>query len=240
MFKIAVCDDEPVYLEKIINSIRRILDERGISTYQIDTYSEGEVLLEDDKVFDYNVIFLDINMPQISGLEVAEKIRESRQDILLIFVTAFLDYAIEGYRMEAIRFLLKDMLDELLPECMETIIKKLDMQTHKINKHFMEGKKELSVDSIWYVESQRHKLFFHIFEIRMVRYSLYEKLDNIEKELQKYRFLRIHKGFLVNTKYIESISNYRVLLKDGRILPVPRDKYQKVKERYYEIMGDMI
>ena len=74
----------------------------------------------------------------------------------------------------------------------------------------------------------------------MVRYSLYEKLDNIEKELQKYRFLRIHKSFLVNTKYIESISNYRVLLKDGRILPVPRDKYQKVKERYYEIMGDMI
>ena len=171
------------------------MNNKGVSAYHIDTYLSGEALLADDRLFTYNVIFLDINMPQINGLEVAEKILESRRDILLIFVTAFLDYAIEGYRMEAIRFLLKDMLEELLPECMEIIIKKLDLQAYKIKKHFMEGKKEISVDSIWYVESQGHKLFFTVFETKMVQYSIYEKLDNIEKELQAYYFLRIHKSF---------------------------------------------
>ena len=104
MLKIAVCDDEPVYLDRIINSIKKTLNKRGVSAYHIDTYLSGEVLLADDRLFTYNVIFLDINMPQINGLEVAAKIRESRRDILLIFVTAFLDYAIEGYRMEALTF----------------------------------------------------------------------------------------------------------------------------------------
>ena len=74
----------------------------------------------------------------------------------------------------------------------------------------------------------------------MVQYSIYEKLDNIEKELQAYHFLRIHRSFLVNTKYIESIGNYRIRLKAGKVLPVPKEKFQKVKERYYEIMGDVL
>lgn len=240
MFRIAVCDDEPAYLERIINSVKKNLKEQGVSIYSIDTYLSGEALLADARLREYHVIFLDINMPHINGLEAAKKIRESRGDILLVFVTAFLDYAVEGYRMEAVRFLLKDMLEELLPECMDTVIRKLNLQTYKIKKQFREGRKELSIDSIRYVESRGHKLFFHLSGIEMVQYSLYEKLDNIEKELQEYAFLRIHKSFLVNTKYIERISNYRVELKQGEILPVPKEKFQRIKERYYEIMGDLL
>ena len=142
--------------------------------------------------------------------------------------------------MEAIRFLLKDMLEELLPECMEAVIKKLDLQTYKINKLFREGQKEIAVDRILYVESRGHRLFFHLCEPEIVQYSIYEKLDNIEKELQGYAFLRIHKSFLVNTKYIGRIGNYRVELTQGEVLPVPKEKFQRIKERYYEIMGDLL
>lgn len=240
MLKIAICDDEIIYIKRVADSIKKTLSKHGISIYHIDTFSSGKELLADSRLFEYNVIFLDINMPGINGLEVAEKIRESRKDILLVFVTAFLDYAIDGYRMEVIRFLLKDMLEEMLPECMEMIIKKLELQAYKINKNFIEGKKELSIDSIWFVESQRHKLIFNVFGQKKVQYSLYEKLDNLENELIPYGFLRIHKSFLVNTKYIESIRNYRVCLKDKKMLPVPREKFQKIKERYYEIMGEMV
>lgn len=240
MIKIAICDDEAAYLNRIVVSVKKILDKKGVSTYLVDTYSSGEELLADSRLFGYNVIFLDMNMHGITGLEVAEKIRESSQEILLVFVTAFLDYAIEGYRMEVTRFLVKDMLEEMLPECLEAIIRKLALQAYKMNKQFVEGKKVIYADCIWYVESRGHKLIFHVFETKAVQYSLYDKLDNIEKELQEYHFLRVHKSFLVNTKYIDGIKNYRVYLKNGDTLPIPKEKFQKVKERYYEILGDMI
>ena len=240
MLKVAVCDDEKIYLKKIENMLKVMLDNNGVSFYEIDTYLSGKDFLHNNKIFEYDVIFLDINMPEINGLEVARKIRENRPDVLLVFITAFMDYALEGYKMEVIRFLLKDMLEEMLPECVETVIRKLSLQARKIKYNFMEGQKELPVDSIYFIESQRHKLIFHVLDSKLVQYSLYGKLDDVGTDLLPYGFLRIHKSFLVNTKYIQNIVNYKVQLNSGMILPVPRERFTKIKERYYEIKGDMI
>lgn len=220
--------------------IKQILSGYSIYSYQIDTYLSGEELLLNNDVIQYDVIFLDINMPKQNGIEIARKIREKNTNVLLVFVTAFMDFALEGYKMEAIRFLLKDMLEEMLPECIETIIKKLDLQTKKIRYDFIQGNKEIPVEKICFVESQGHKIVFNIFDSKPIQYSLYNKLDNVEKELQIYGFLRIHKSFLVNTYYIQSIVNYKVKMKNGVILPVPRERYRYVKEKYYEIKGEMI
>lgn len=239
--KIAICDDEKYDLEKIEYLLKQELQKHSISIFEIDTYlSPSEFLWNNEKIMQYDVIFLDINMPQVNGIKVAEKIRELRHDVLLIFITAFLDYSLEGYRLDAIRFLIKDMLEIMMPECVETIIRKLALQAHKIEYRFVEGKKEVYVDSIVYIESQMHKLLFFLNDSKNEPYSLYDKLDNIEEELFKYGFLRTHKSYLVNTKYIKKVSNYKVEIDSGIILPIPREKFQKVKERYYEIKGDII
>ncbi len=240
MLQIAICDDEKYYLGKIAQSIKEILHRKGIGSYEIDIYSSGTEFLESGKLYKYHVIFLDINMPQMNGMEAAKKIRESSPDVLLVFITAFIDYAIYGYQLEATRFLLKDMLDGMLPECMETIIKKLSLHAHSVEYSFNKKKIKIPVDTICYIESQKHKLYFHLFNRTPGKYSLYEKLDNIEKDFLPYHFLRIHKSFLVNTAYIKEIANYRVKLTDGRQLPVPKDKYQKTKERFYEIQGELL
>lgn len=241
MLHIAICDDEQYYLEKIEKLLQEQLLQQGISIFKLDTYSSGETLLADSEaVTRYQAIFLDINMPDLNGLKVAEKIREQCPNILLIFITAFIDYALEGYKMEAIRYLVKDMLEEMLPECVEAIIKKLYLQAQRMKYNFIEGKKALPVDRIYFIESQKHKLIFNVYAIKQKQYSLYDKLDNIEKGLAEYGFLRIHKSYLVNAMYIEDICNYKVKMQDGRLLPVPRAKFQKVKEQYYEIKGDLV
>ena len=99
---------------------------------------------------------------------------------------------------------------------------------------------ELAVDRIRYIESNMHKLIFNVLGKKQAQYRLYGKLDDIEPELLKYDFLRVHKSFLVNSKYIVEIVNYKAYLNDGVALPIPRERYQKVKERYYEIKGDML
>ncbi len=240
MIRIAVCDDERKQVETIVNLLEQNLSEYNVSVYEIDYYISGQEFLESKKLLDYDIVFLDINMPEINGLEVAKMLKLKKPDILLVFITAFMDYALDGYKLEAMRFLLKDMLEETLPECVEAVIRKLSLQAQKMNYGFIEGNKDILVDRILYIESQRHKLLFNVLEAKFVQYSLYGKLDDIEAELGIYGFLRIHKSFLVNTKYVQNIANYRVQLYDGRQLPVPREKFQEVKERYYEIRGDMI
>ena len=107
MIRIAICDDESKYLKKMEESIKIIMQKEQIQEYKIDLFSSAEdleMVLIGQEI--YQVIFLDINMPQMSGLELAQRIRERDKDVILVFTTAFLDYAIEGYRLNVLRFLL--------------------------------------------------------------------------------------------------------------------------------------
>lgn len=235
MLHIAICDDDQFYIDKLACLIQANLRERKIEEYMIDSYASATELC--DNAGSYDVIFLDINMPEVNGIQAAEKIRAMRPEVLLVFVTAFMDFVLQGYRVKAIRFLVKDMLEEMLPECMEAIAKELALQIDKVCFDFCEGKRELFIKDISYIESRKHKCFFTVGE---EAYSLYEKLDNLESELRPYSFLRVHKSFLVNVSYIEEISGYRVKMKNGKELPIPREKYTKVRARFYEIKGDLL
>lgn len=241
MIRIAICDDESKYLKKMEESIKIIMQKEQIQEYKIDLFSSAEdleMVLIGQEI--YQVIFLDINMPQMSGLELAQRIRERDKDVILVFTTAFLDYAIEGYRLNVLRFLLKDMLEQLLPECMDAVLRKLQLYVKTISCPFIEGVKEILIADICYIESQKHKLIFHVLHHEQKIYTLYDKLDNFDEKLEAYDFIRVHKSFLVNIMYIKSIGNYKVKMQEGELLPVPREKFQQVKEKYYSIKGDLL
>lgn len=238
MLNIAVCDDEVYYREKIEKALREILEQKNVKEYQIDTWKSGEELCEDkERLKEYQIVFLDINMEEMTGLEAADTLRSVNEDVYLVFITAYIDYAVEGYRVEAIRFLLKDMLDRTLPECVDTILKKMKFSGHKEVFSFMEGERELLVHKIIYVESERHKQIFHIQGEQL--YSLTGKLEDTQKRLETYGFIRIHKSFLVNIKMIAEVKNYKATLKNGKVLPIPREKFRQVKMQYFEMMGEI-
>ena len=241
MLKIAVCDDERIFISKITELIKETLCENGISEYQIDDFTSGIDLCElKDGISEYQVVFLDINMDKLSGLETAEHIRKYDENIFIVFITAFVDYAMEGYKLDAIRFILKDMLAEMLPECIEAIIKRLRLRTGRITMDFLEGRKEIFVDNVWYIESRKHKVYFQLWKHSNEQLSLYGKLDDMEINLKEYSFLRIHKSYLINIKYIEDISPYKALVGEGKTLPIPREKFKKVKDLFLEYRGDLI
>lgn len=94
---------------------------------------------------------------------------------------------------------------------------------------FVEGDKKLRIEDIMYIESSRHKVFFHTTK---GIYSIYKKLNEIEMELSEFDFLRIHQSFLVNMRYIHKINSYILTLKNGKELSVPKSRYQEVKKQY--------
>ena len=237
MLKIAVCDDEKFYREKI-----NVLLQRYLSYHQldgaIDIFCSGEEFLSQrGNAVKYDAVFMDINMEQTDGIETAMRIREFQSNTYIVFVTAFIKYVLEGYKVNAIRYIMKDTLDTAIPECMDAILKK--MQLRQISFSFMEGEKRLYTDNLLYVESKKHKSVFYYQEEQLKKYQIYEKLDDIEKTLKDFGFLRVHKSYLVNMRHIRKISNYIVELSTGEELPIPRVRYQKVKQEFVEYKGTL-
>lgn len=99
---------------------------------------------------------------------------------------------------------------------------------------FVEGNVTLNVEDIIYVETNRHKNYFHVGENVL---GVYKKLNEIEEDLKKYGFVRIHQSYLVNMRYVEKISSYVMRLTTGKELSVPKARYQEVKRQFVQYMS---
>ncbi|MBU5478487.1 LytTR family DNA-binding domain-containing protein [Eubacterium sp. MSJ-13] len=245
MIYIAVCDDEDGFLvleQKLISAYMQ----KHAYQYCVDTFSSGTDLLKRGSVItNFDIIFLDINMDKLNGIETARKIRESGSDAYIVFVTAFISYAIEGYKVDAVRYLLKesDCLEASLEECLDSIIRRMNYQENRETFAFLEGDMTISPDDIVYIESNLHKLTFHLVKKYKERYTIYEKLDVLEKRLNYYNFCRIHKSFLVNLKYVEEIKRYNVKLTENvchtSYLSVSQSRYLDAREQFIFYQGEV-
>lgn len=191
----------------------------------------------------YTVVFLDINMGGMDGVATAKKIRSISKEIFIVFVTAYFDYTLEGYKVDAIRYLIKDSnhnnFQNTVNECMNSIIGKMNYVIVKKKFGFREGIKEISLERIIYIESKLHKLFFHVMEEELKVYTLYETLDEVEKKLEGNTFIRIHQSYLVNLKYIKNISRYKAILYDKTELIIPKARYMRIKEAFIAYQGEV-
>lgn len=184
MLKIAVCDDEQFYRDRIHTLLCSYLEAHSL-TAAVDLYSSGkEFLCETANLVKYDVVFLDINMAEVDGIRTAYEMRSYHSETCIVLVTAFMNYVLEGYKVGAVRYIMKDALDAQLLECMDAVLKK--MQFREVTFSFLEGEKTLYTDNILYVESRKHKCIFSCLEKEMRVYQMYGKLDQIEECLATY------------------------------------------------------
>ncbi len=240
MLKIAVCDDEKIFRNNIAEILENYTESRGI-VCEVRTYSSGREFVElGIEMLQYDVVFLDVQMDELDGLMTAKRIRENSRDIFIVFVTAFISYTLEGYKVDAVRYILKDK-DNMLQgiyECMDAICEKMNYMVTWKQFEFNEGTKKVSLEKILYIESKLHKLEFHIMEECLKIYTLYDVLNKIEEELAGNFFLRIHQSYLVNMKFIEKIRRYEVWLNNGVRLDIPRARWKYVEEQYVSYKGE--
>ena len=163
----------------------------------------------------------------MNGMETAYAIREKNQNVDIVFITIMMDYALEGYRVDAVRYILKDDLESLLPECMDTILQK--KQEKEMEFPFVGGKRKVLLKEILFIESKSHQLWF---ERTRENLYMYGQINDLELILSNYDFARTHQSFLVNLVHIEKINNYLLYLSNGAEIPVTKQRYAKVKEQY--------
>jgi len=239
VFKIAICDDENLFTEELKELISGYMMEKDL-IFEIDTYNSGEALVElGVGVVRYTIVFLDINMERIDGIKTAEMIRKVSREVFIVFVTAYVDYSLEGYRLDVVRYLLKGDANfrATVNECMDAIINKLNYSIRKKEFRFIEGIKEISLERLLYVESNLHKLAFYVMEDDMKIYTMYGTLNTLESELAENNFIRIHQSYLVNIKYIKNVVRYKAILVNGDELAIPKARYAHVKSQLTEEQG---
>ena len=236
--KIAICDDEREFLENVGLAIETYLNEKGLE-YNIDLYNSGKVIMElRENIVSYDVVFLDINMPEVSGLEVAEWIRTYSDNVNIVFITAIISYAIQGYKYNAVRYILKNerQLKASIYECMDAVL--YNMNYRGIDKRVFicnHKEKEVIINKVMYIESSAHKVMFHIDGKESDDYVTNNKLNDIEKTLKDCEYMiRVHQSYMVNMMYVKKVSGYRINLKNVEEIGVPKPRYKEVKKTIME------
>ncbi len=233
-YRVAVCNDE-LYFKRRIKELLMRYFHRKHRSLRVDIFPSGEVFLENrEKANQYAALFLDITRKENHGLETAYEIRKYNKNLPIVFVADTMDYVLEGYKVDAIRYIMKNQLESLFDECMDAVMEKIQHYSIKEQSFFVCGDCLLDPDKIVYLESNLHKVSFYMCGDYDGKRDLavYDKLDTIENELSDDSFLRIHKSYLVNMKYIKKISGYFVYLCTGDKLPASKSLYKQAREKF--------
>ena len=225
---IVLCDDNPTFLKLFHQKIQiNAAKYNWICEYQL--YRNAHQLLGAD-LSTADILFLDIDMPGIDGITAGRELRGRYPDLIIVYVTGYVQYARDGYSVAAFRYLLKDSLDEELPDCLRDIQQKLYAQQESIVIRGLEYIRPMRLQDILYFEgtSQRHV----IIHTRQWDAECLGKLSDYETELQGQGFLRIQRSFLVNMFHIELIKNYHVQLSNGKELKVSERRYSSITSQY--------
>ncbi len=232
---IVICDDDGRFICSLDNYLRTYLATNNIP-FTIKHHISGESLLS--SIGQIDLVFLDIQMADLNGIEVASILRRKNPNFILIFVSSYVEYAPSGYEVKAFRYILKDQLKSLFDITMDAILHEMGFFRTEITLDFVYGAETIFTENLIYIESKLHTLYFY-FNGDKERRHLYGKLDGIQKILPSDDFIRIHKSYLVNISYLLNVKNYTAFLKNDTKLPISQNKFTETKKRLFLYRGKL-
>lgn len=230
---IVICDNDEFFLESFYIRLKKYLEQKDIQ-FDIVKFTDGNDLLRMN-IYQVDVIFLDIQLTHLNGIEIAAELRKYNDKFVLIFISGFIEYAVDGYRVNALRYILKGQLDIHFDDMMETVFESLGYKKNQISFPFVNGEVSTYIEEIVYIESKLHSLYFHMCDGKV--YRLYEKLTSIQMKLPEKDFIRIHQSYLVNYRYFLDAKNYNATLAGGIVLPIAQRSFANVKNKLFLYRG---
>ena len=235
MFSIALCEDNSLQREELKNNLSKVLDEIGVE-YKLLTFETGEDLLREYPE-NLDMLFLAIQMGELTGMETARKVRKYDDKVEIIFITALWDYIQKGYEVRAFRYLIKPVkfkeLQEQVTACVENILhKRYTYITIKDKNNVL----KIRTEDILFLETFERKVIIHT---NSQDYIVKMSMNKLEKELNNKGFFRCHTSYIVNLIKIEEIKKDYLLI-NKFTLPVSKHRMKNLKLRLTSLLGDLI
>ncbi len=219
--KIAICDRDVYNVEKLIGIL--IKYNREFREIEIFTYVSGEELMYAylKKGLRFDMVFLDVLLEKMNGIETARKILEIDSSVLFFFVTQSMDFALEGYEVRAFRYILKPFTEERIKKDFGCAVKELFKNDKRYAVQTKAKLVHINVEDLLYLESVKRQVFATTVHEKIAFYS---KLQIEEERLKAFSFVRVHQGFLVNMAYISTIVEGNIILKNGSHIPISKSR----------------
>ena len=238
--KIAICDDEELICRQIRDMIEHIIEQdyrKKNILHTIDAYTDGQSLCENLKQNSYDLIFLDIELPDTDGVTIGSYIREQLQDekTQIAYISAKSQYAIKLFDFRPINFLVKPITSDAVKKVIDKYIaietKGMDSFKIKKGRHIH----MIHYEDILYFESKERKVFVHCVKPEL-DVAYYDNLDKVYDSMKHSGFLYIHKSFLVNFRYVQEYSYEKVKMVDGTEIPISQSKRKEIREEMQKLL----
>lgn len=234
MINVAIVDDEECILNQISDFIKRANAEYKTETVNAVKYMDGLSFLEDYK-FQYDIVFLDIEMPFKDGMKIAEQLRERDESVTIIFVTNMANLAVKGYSVQAYDFVVKPLdyfsFATLLNRTIKNVIKNKKNEAIDVTTSY--NVRKLEIKDIYYISISGHKIEYHTTEGIIVSWG---NLKSIEEKLEKFGFVRTIAYQLVNLKYVKAVKGYDLYIGD-EVLAISRTRKKQFLEKLTAFLG---
>ena len=234
MITCAMCDDELPFAEQLRSLVMAYAKKKRVEL-QAETFASAEELLEEiENGAGFEILFLDIEMRKMDGIELGKKLRERSYQTLIIYVSGYDQYMRQLFEAEPFRFLSKPLKQEELENVLDKAFERIsrfhrELFTIRFGKNVV----NLLCRDIVYLESNKRKVIVHTVR---GEYEYYHMLDEAEEEILAISadFVRIHKAYLVNMEHVEAFQYEKLALRDGTILSISEAHRANVRSRFWE------
>lgn len=234
MLLIAIVDDDEKDVQKLKSQVEHYFKEIG-EAFVIRTYSDGVDFIRTQE--EYDIAFLDIRMERIDGIETARFMRKINKDTVLIFVTYMAQFAIHGYEVDALDFIIKPTdqfsIDHVLGKAMKRIKNKMGVT---VILKTAERMVSIASTSIYYVEIYNHDLIYHTEE---GDFKVRGQLGDVCRKLEDQHFILCNRSYLVNLRHVSSVSaGYLVV--NGEKIQISKSHRKEIEKRFINYLGESI
>ena len=234
--KIAACDDDRMYLLELDRYLKEYSKEYNCEIEYVMFVNPLELVAQIEKGNSYDVIFLDIFMQGINGIECAKDIRTYDDGTKIIFLTCSNDFAMESYAVKAYYYLVKPVKKENLFVLLKQLTSELRIPREDILLVKCKvGVVKIFISKLVYCEMINRKIILHMADGKEYECSM--SISDLEQKLKPFgMFLRAHRSFLLNMDYIQTLTVQSIIMDSDVKIPVPRGKYMQIKQLYMEYM----
>lgn len=228
LYRIAICDDDRRFADEFHKKVNKALASKNIDAETEEFYDTASFLERINKGIVFDLVFLDILLDNENGYSFAKQIRRENIPIDIVFITVTQDYAIAGYDVAPILYLLKPIEDAKLRYAFDIFLKRHMPSQVLLN---LSGEiLSLNIADILYCEVYGHMTCLHLAsgETRELRCSL----NKLAQQLPSSVFARSHQSYLINMEHIDSITRYELTLSTGKILPISQSRYLELQNSF--------
>lgn len=203
MIRIAIVEDEMIYVHQLEEYLEKYREEHDVN-FKVTVFSDGSEIIEPYRA-EYDIILLDVQMPFLDGMTTAEKIRKKDTEVIIIFITNMSQYAIRGYGVDALDYVLKPLSYFAFEQRINKAVARMKARTKKyVSIPLKSGIQKIEIYQILYLESQGHMLLYHTMTGVLSSSCTMRKE---EERFKEFPFCKCNKGLLVNLEHVDSVQN---------------------------------